>query len=284
MISNDVKNLADGQWMLASMLSQKGKLVAPFWVGHLEERFWIVVEKVVFQTAFENLRKFIVRDDVRVEDATDAFEIASVTGERAPEFVGAASVGDFRRFQASSGDAYLFAADDLARPTYHILLPKSEALAWKEGILKKGTSAMKESTFETLRIEAGIPRFSVDVTEENLLLEVPYLERGVSFTKGCYVGQETVARVHSRGGNIARRLMGIQSENEFPVGAVLEFTGADVGRITSRCYSPKLGKFLGMALVHRSAFEPGTEVTMTSSDRKSPGRVVSLPLPTHTNR
>jgi folate-binding protein YgfZ len=137
-------------------------------------------------------------------------------------------------------------------------------------MLPCGTAAL-----ETLRIEAGIPRYGAELGEETLLLEAN-LTNAVSFTKGCYIGQEIVERSRSRG-HVNWKLVGIITSAPDPPspGAKLILEGKEVGEVTSSCASPTLQKTIALAYVRREVAEPGTKLVLTSG---MPAEVSVLPF------
>jgi folate-binding protein YgfZ len=124
-----------------------------------------------------------------------------------------------------------------------------------------------------MRIEQGRPWYGVDVTEENLLHETGLVREYHSPSKGCYVGQEVIARLDARGGHVNKRLCGLRLSAPAAAGATIRAEGRDVGRVTTAGVSPRLGP-VAMGYVHRSAFEPGTGVEVGGAAAS----VAALPL------
>ena len=129
-----------------------------------------------------------------------------------------------------------------------------------------------------VRIEAGVPAMGSELTERTIPAEAGVVERTVSFTKGCYTGQELVARIDSRGGNVPRRLRGVVAVDgaEPAVGDALVSGGREVGRLTSVAWSPSLGATVGLAFVHRDV-EPPADVAV-GADGGAAAQVRALPL------
>lgn len=126
-------------------------------------------------------------------------------------------------------------------------------------------------TFEVIRIERGVARFLADMDEDTLPLEAGIEDRAISFTKGCYVGQEVIVRVTTRGGGrVAKRLVRWHADDSASVVPLPESrifaSGKDVGRVTSAAFSPSLAKVVGLGYVHRDFVEPGTNVTIVWND------------------
>ena len=133
--------------------------------------------------------------------------------------------------------------------------------------------------YEAVRIEAGIPVMGRELDENTIPAEAGVVDRSVSFTKGCYTGQELVARIDSRGGNVPRRLRGVIMGDGAspPLGATLEADGKEAGRVTSVAFSPGLGAAAALAYVRR-AVEPPADVVVTWDGGSAPARVEALPL------
>jgi folate-binding protein YgfZ len=144
-----------------------------------------------------------------------------------------------------------------------------------------GVTRCSLAAYEAVRIEAGIPVMGRELDERTIPAEAGVVERSVSFTKGCYTGQELVARIDSRGGNVPRRLRGLVlpvGAAEPPPGAtVRDDTGKDVGEVTSAAFSPRLAAVVALAYVRR-AVEPPADVEVAWDRGSSPARVEALPL------
>ena len=126
-------------------------------------------------------------------------------------------------------------------------------------------------TFEVIRIERGVPRFLADMDEDTIPLEAGIEDRAISFTKGCYVGQEVIVRVTTRGGGrVAKRLVRWHADDSATVVPLPEsriFSASkDVGRVTSAAYSPLLNKVVGLGYLHRDFVDPGTDITVVWND------------------
>jgi len=125
-------------------------------------------------------------------------------------------------------------------------------------------------TFEVFRIEAGIPKFLVDMTEETIPLEAGIEDRAISFTKGCYVGQEVIVRVtHRGGGRVAKKLVQWKAGALAPAGSRILSGDRDIGRVTSAAFSPALDRPVGLGYVHRDFVEKGTKVTLVWDDARA---------------
>jgi folate-binding protein YgfZ len=222
MCTADIEALTPGAWTRASILNAKGRVVSIIEVACREDHLLISCEPSLADKTLAVLDKHAVMDDV-------AFEKVAQPMHRIWDTVSA--VWD-------------------APPVF---APPPGPVAAPEAI-------------EIRRIEAGMPRYGVDVDEDNFPFE-SLLERHIDYDKGCYLGQEPVSRVHHRGG-ASKMLRGLRIDGPAPVepgAAILHDDGAhaprEVGAVTSAALSPDFGS-IALAYIHRSAFEPGTEVTV----------------------
>jgi folate-binding protein YgfZ len=137
-------------------------------------------------------------------------------------------------------------------------------------------------TADATRIEAGIPRFLVDMDTATIPLEAGIEGRAISLTKGCYVGQEVIIRVlHRGGGRVAKKLVGLALDGSAHPGDLLLSEGREIGRLTSAADSPALGKGLGLGYVHRDFVEPGTTLNVRTAAGEIPAAVIQLPVRTN---
>jgi folate-binding protein YgfZ len=149
---------------------------------------------------------------------------------------------------------------------------ESRAAVW-EALLGAGARPLGRAALDVLRIEDGRPWYGPDIRHEHLLHETGLLKELHSFSKGCYVGQEVVARLEGRGGHVSRQLRGLRLEAPAAPGDPIEHEGAPAGSVTTAGVSPTLGP-VAMGYVHRKGFEPGTPVSVAGG----PARVAALPL------
>jgi tRNA-modifying protein YgfZ len=270
-VTNDVVALAPGQGCYAALLNPKGRIVADMRVLHVSpERFLIDTESSVYEALLRDLRMYKIGRQVEVIDASEERSVLSLIGPRSEEVASAATrlrpgpqehslVDDGRVAVRSDAGVDLIAA--------------GEAAPLREQLLEAGAHPVTLAAAEIIRIETGRPRHGLDMSEENLPAEAGIVERAVSFTKGCYVGQEPVARMHYRG-HPNRHLRGLRLTEPAAPGAPVVAGAREVGRIGSAAVSPALGP-IALALVRRE-IEPGAEVSV--GDGGSPATVVELPF------
>jgi glycine cleavage system T protein len=285
MVSNDVKNLAPGSGVDATILNVQGHILADLRIYCDPDRFVIDTDADLRDKAMQTLRRYIIADKVALEAL--ALYALAFQGPRArpllektlhidlPEL---AEHGHFRTNFAGFPIRVVHASS-AGEDGYEVwMADKAMMGVWGAAcgqaptydMLPCGTEAL-----ETLRIEAGIPRYGSELGEDTLLLEAG-LTRAVSFTKGCYIGQEIVERSRSRG-HVNWKLVGIIASAPEPPspGTKLTSEGKEVGEVTSVCVSPTLQKTIALAYVRREAAEPGTKLVLASG---VPVEVVALPF------
>ncbi len=250
-LSQDVAGLAAGASTWALLLQPQGKVVAFLRVLRVgEEEFVLETDAGFGGAVVERLNRF----KLRVNCDLDALEwkCVAVRGPKSHDVVEGGVVADWPGLPGA----------DLV----------GESVSAPEGVPSCSLEA-----YEAVRIEAGIPVMGRELDESTIPAEAGVVDRSVSFTKGCYTGQELVARIDSRGGNVPRRLRGLIMDASAPAGASLEAGGKEAGRITSVAWSPGLGATVALAYVRR-AVEPPAEVVVTWDGGSAPARVEALPL------
>lgn len=238
LITNSVKKMLNGDQMLAAFSDAKGRLIGVVRVLRREDRYLFETEQATRDNVFQNLHRFTLAGDFFVEDLSEQYRYFEIFGELQGEPTGA-----FYRFQPMrriSGRSDVFISGDEAD---HF----REKLAALDGIL------IDDQLYETLRIESGIPKYGVDMDEATIVPELG-IEEMISYNKGCYIGQEIIARIHFRG-HVAKQLTGFMSEPGAVATALtpgMELTSSDgknAGRVTSVAYSPKLGRQIALGYV-----------------------------------
>jgi tRNA-modifying protein YgfZ len=257
-VSNDVEALEPGSGCYATVLSHKGKLRTDLRVLRGEDWFWLDTEAIGHAVLEHMLRTKSLGRDVQYENVTEARALLSLIGPAARERLDAAPPDEEHSFVTGEHGIYV------------------ATLLGIDVICERGTALeadpVSEEAAECVRIEAGRPRLGFDMGSETMPQEAGINERAVSFTKGCYVGQETVARLHYKG-KPNRHLRGLRLSEPVERGADIVYDGKEVGRLGSTCVSPRLGP-IGLAIVRREA-EPGTTVEVGGASAE----VVELPFP-----
>jgi tRNA-modifying protein YgfZ len=253
-VTNDVEALAPGTGCYAALLNHKGKMLTDMRVLRGEDFIWIDTEPQGLPALARNAGMFSIGRDVQHEDATAEYSILSLIGPDAREALDPPPPHDEHAF--TTGEHGLYVATDLG---VDVICPQADAAAVREAL---GVEEVSEEAAECLRIESGRPRFSIDVGTDTIPQEAGLNERAVSFTKGCYVGQETVARLHYKG-KPNRHLRGLRMAEPVEHGAEIRLGDRVVGEVGSAAESPALGP-IALAVIRREA-EPGSQVLVGPS-------------------
>jgi folate-binding protein YgfZ len=253
-VTNDVAGLATGSGCYAALLNHKGKMLTDMRLLRGEDFVWIDAEPEGLPALLRNASMFSIGRDVRHEDVTGDYAILSLIGPDARAPLDAPPPVEEHSF--TQGEHGLYVSTDLG---VDVICPAAEAAAVREAL---GVEEVSEEAAECLRIESGRPRFSIDVGTETIPQEAGLNDRAVSFTKGCYVGQETVARLHYKG-KPNRHLRGLRLAEPVERGADIRVGERVVGEIGSSAESPAFGP-IALAVVRREA-EPGAVVRVGES-------------------
>jgi folate-binding protein YgfZ len=256
-VSNDVEALEPGQGCYATVLTHKGKLRTDLRVLRGDDWFWLDTEAIGHAVLAHMLRTYSLGRDVQFEDVTESRALLSLVGPAARERLDAAPPDDENAFVTGEQGIYvatLLGVDVICDPGTEL-----------------DVEAVSDEAAECVRIEAGRPRLGYDMDAETMPQEAGINDRAVSFTKGCYVGQETVARLHYKG-KPNRHLRGLRLSAPAERGTEIAFDGKVVGRLGSTCVSPRLGP-VGLALVRREA-----ELGATVDVGGVPAEVVEVPF------
>jgi tRNA-modifying protein YgfZ len=256
-VSNDVEALEPGSGCYATVLSHKGKLRTDLRVLRGEDWFWLDTEAIGHAVLEHMLRTYSLGRDVQYEDLTESRALLSLVGPAARERLDAAPPEEEHSFVPGEHGLYV------------------ATLLGVDVICEPGTALdvepVSDEAAECVRIEAGRPRLGFDMDSETMPQEAGINERAVSFTKGCYVGQETVARLHYRG-KPNRHMRGLRLGAPVERGSEIVLGERVVGRVASNCVSPRFGP-IALALLRREA-EPGAEVSVNGTTAE----VVGLPF------
>jgi len=291
LITNDMKTLLDGQWMSAAFPNVQGRLIAAVRVVRLLDdisdtpRFLLDTEAATHKAVLKTIERFTLAGDFRVTDVTAETKMLSVQGKRSLAAVRAVlgePIGELRGdgvvvTRWNDIEVTVIRASHTAEDGFDLVVDLAHAEAIANELISTGVLPVGDETFEILRIEAGIARFGTDMDETNVVSETN-LDDAVSFTKGCYIGQEIIARIKYRG-HVAKKLSGLIFEGSKLVEAgvvIKSVDGKDVGRITSVAFSPKLDKAIALGYVRYEHLAAGTDVVVGEGQLKA--KVADLPF------
>ena len=293
-VTNDVKRLRVGEGCYAALTTAKGKMESDLNIFNLADELLLDFEPGFTAKISARLEKFIVSDDVQIVDAAPHYGLLTVQGPKAevvvrsleffPE-VPANPLGFIKVADGMLGEIYLMNHPRLGSSGFDLFVPAQSLGAVADKLIAAakavGGRACGWQAFEIARIEAGIPRYGVDMDATNLPLEAGLESRAVSYSKGCYIGQEVLNRIHSIG-QVTKELRGLRLADDLAAlpltGDKLFHTGKEVGYITSAVKSPALNANLALGYVRKEANQPGTHLTWQHAGGESPARIVALPF------
>lgn len=258
-LTQDILALTPGHGAYAAFLTPKGKMLGDVRVLDTGEEILLDTERACLQALFNMIRHYRLGYDVELHKRTLECGLLSLVGPLADELIAGAGAnlgtGEHDHVQIVLGGVGVRAIrTDLG---VDLLFDEDQGEAVRAHVLAGGAAQVGEQVYETLRIERGRPRYGVDLDDSVIPQEAGLNARAVSFTKGCYVGQETVARLFYRG-HPNRELRGLSADGPLTPGTELSLDGRAVGTVSSAAISPRLGP-IGLALVRREA-PPGTTV------------------------
>jgi folate-binding protein YgfZ len=296
-VTNDVKRLRTGEGCYAAIVTAKGKMESDLNIYALPDELLLDFEPGLTANISQRLEKYIVADDVQIVDVAPHYGLLSVQGPKAEAIVQALGVFQevpVKPFQfvkisdATVGEIYLMAQSRISADNargFDLFVPTDSLGAVADKLIAAAKSlggrACGWEALEMARIEAGIPRFGIDMDESNLPLECGIEARAVSYNKGCYIGQEVINRIHSIG-HVNKELRSLRLEDDLKnlpaKGDKLFRDGKEVGYVTSAVKSPALNKNIALGYVRREANALGNELILRSSDSESNATITELPF------
>lgn len=292
LVTNDVKALKNGEGFRAAFLTGHGKIRAFCRILRLNDHYLVITDPQTHEKVYKYIFPFSYAGDFKVEDASDDYRIISIQGPKSLLVLKEVCFEPVPELQESSFVSSLIAGQNVlvvrashsTEGGYDILVPSSGLKDVWDFLLLKGAFhsiiPFGQSAQDTLRIEAGIPVYGVDVDENNMMLESG-LADAVNFNKGCYTGQEAVAMATYRG-HVSKRITGliIKGDQVPSAGSRILKGEKEVGHITSPTYSEMVGSIISLALIKYGSFDPGTELIVETSQGALNAKAVELPFRT----
>jgi tRNA-modifying protein YgfZ len=272
-LTNDVEAIAPGEGCYAALLDRKGHVQADMRVLRLgPEQFWIDLEPEATATVSRHLSLYRVGQEVEIADLTEDRAMLSIVGPGAATVtaVGVLSPEHAHQELTLGKAAARAVATDLG---LDLIYAAGDANGVAAALLDAGAERVSEQAAEIVRVESGRPRFGREMSTATLPQEAGIDDRAVSFTKGCYIGQETVARLHYKG-KPNRHLRGLRLDQPVAAGEPITLGDRELGRIGTAVISPALGP-IALAVIRREA-EPGAQVTVGEGEIRA--QVVALPF------
>lgn len=271
MVTQDITGLPEGAWAYAALCTAKGAMVADARVIKLATEVLLDTEPGYGARLNEHLQKFLISENAEIVDVSSERAVLAVIGPSSAEAVKKLGLPVPEGTQVVEAEGTLVLGHGLyGVPAYELFVSRGRAAEVKQ---KLALPEIGAEAFELLRVEAGVGRMGVDMEETTIPLEAN-LERGISYNKGCYIGQEVIARATFRGA-VNKKLMGLKFDAALPArGAELRKNGKVIGRVTSVVESPTHGK-IGLGYVHRTLLDAGTELEVADQAKAT---VVALPF------
>lgn len=258
LLSNDILGLQPGGSLYATLLTAQGRMISDMRVFDGGEVLLVDLEREITPAVAEHLEKFVITEDVVIEDVTSTWSQIGVYGPRSGAVIDTVT-------GAGLEPSFVLTSSDLGVEGVDVIVPAGAVDAFTASLEQAGAVRVDDEVTEVTRVEAGIPKFLVDMDSTTIPLEAGIEDRAISMTKGCYVGQEVIIRVlHRGGGRVAKKLASLDVDGPAARDDRIFAGEREVGRITSTVDSPRYGKRIALGYVHRDFLEPGTALTVRS--------------------
>src|SRR5881392_1890331 len=263
-ITNDLRKASETSAIEACILNAQGKTDAHIFVSASEESFWVDAAADLRETLKVRLERYVIADDVQIEDVTDQFLLFHVLSKQPPALESGRIVSVHR----------------FAEPGWDIWVEVAQHAALLQGLSLRWTLRDSDAA-EVMRIEQGIPRWGRELTAEIIPIEANLEQRTIDYQKGCYIGQEVISRI-KMSGQTNKRLCGLISLNNVPLRprmnlAAPSVPGKEVGWITSATHSEELGKEIALGYVKRGFNSVGTKLdALAPGDGRNSVKAISV--------
>jgi tRNA-modifying protein YgfZ len=259
--TNDVRKAGPEATQESCVLNAKGHLDAHIFLSATPNDIWIDADQELREPLQTRLERYVIADDVMIEDVTDQFALFHVLADSEPKI---------------SGAKFCFRSWRLGIDGWDLWVEVARAEAVKS-TLAADYRAMDESEWEVLRIENGIPRWGRELTPEIIPPEANLQMRAIDYEKGCYIGQEVISRM-KMSGQTRQRLSGLTSEIALVPGMEVRAGTKVVGRVTSAVFSQRMNSHIALAMIKRGYTEPGTSLVTLADGAETTVEVVALPF------
>jgi folate-binding protein YgfZ len=283
MVTNNIRDLAQGHGVYAFLLSPQGKIQGDMLAYNLGDSLMVDTDLSQVEKILATFDHYIIMDDVELKNLSGTITALGVSGPRSHEVLAATGLAvptlqplQLRQINWHGNECTVVRSDDLQGESYEIWLSPERVAALWDALLVAGATPLGSEALEMQRITAGVPLYGVDISERDLPQETEQV-RALNFNKGCYVGQEIVERIRSRG-NVHRKFTGFITQGKIAIapGAKISDGEKEVGEITSAVSLKVAGNEQTVALgyIRREVALPGREVTIAGTKAK----VIPLPL------
>jgi folate-binding protein YgfZ len=271
--TNDIKGMKPGTSCEAFFATAQAKAVAYARIFYAEsngaESFWLDLDPDQNEKVRTHLDRYIISEQVELTDVTEEYCQWHLTGPKAGDVLGGAGTN-------ASGQTRC--CDRLNLPGWDVLCRRSQSEQTYARLAERGAMPAGPDVFHALRIEAGMPVYGIDIDENRFVVEVGRTKQAISYTKGCYLGQEPIVMARDRG-HANRTLLGlrVRSDAPLPPGTKLKREAKEVGEVSSSVISPRFGT-IALAYIRRGNQEPGTVLQWATHGLSGSAEVVSLPF------
>ena len=293
LLTNDIQALTPGTGCYAAWLTPQGRMLTDLYVFESGDTILLDVPAAELSATLQRLDQFIFSEDVQLVDFSSTLESVWIHGPEAAALLdqtltgvqGLAGWPEYHNARAgvsSKNDPrphFVARNSQLGVPGFVLYVEPGGKAELERALIERGAVVADESAIEAARIAAGYPVFGVDMTDDTIPLEAGIEESAISFSKGCYVGQEVIIRVLHRGhGRVARKLVALRLEAEGAVrGSTIHAGDRQVGAVTSVAVSPEFGS-IALGYVHRDFMEAGSRVSVQGNSGPIAATVSSRPL------
>jgi folate-binding protein YgfZ len=280
--TNEIRKLPIGSGCEAFITSVQGKVLAHVFVLCLADSLLLVAPPNLGDKIVAHLDRYLINEQVELHERTGARRVLLCAGAKSEDLLSQQIDGPLPEERLASmvaefeGHPAIIARVDLAGPKGFLVVgDAADVDAWASALQDAGAASCGDDAWQAARIEAGTPLYGCDITDENLPQEVGRDGLAISFVKGCYLGQETVARIDSMG-HVNKKLVGLRSSQSETLPPGTELTSGDkiVGTVTSSAYSPRWKAAVALAQVRRQHDQPGSQLESTVGEME----VVALPM------
>jgi len=306
LLTNDIVALSSGTGCYALYLTPQGRIIADCEILDLGDVLMLDVHKEIKDFLVEKFKELIFTEDVKIVDWTDQWKSYGVYGHSAIDFSSTALekltanestfsilsvLKEHQHCQVSLLETTVIVTriDEFGELGVSLYIDRNYSESFRNALLASGGTEVDHQTTEVIRVESGRPAFPLDMGPETIPLEVGIEDRAISFTKGCYVGQEVLVRVLHRGkGRVSRKLVGLTFSSDFgsinadslvPLhGTSLWSDNEQVGHITSAVFSQALSKVIALGYLSRDLLKPGTQVQALFQEGRVDGLVTPMPF------
>ncbi|MFN4261023.1 MAG: YgfZ/GcvT domain-containing protein [Gemmataceae bacterium] len=289
--THDIQRLPAGQGREAFFTTVKAKVIAHAWIDHRElpdgsAQFWLDTTAQQGEILLQHLNHYLISEDVTLSDKTRQFVQLHLAGPDTHEILETALGETLPRLRELHHETKVFSGDTVTWRRhdwlnllgYDLFCASVSAASVWQALVAAGARPAGQDAFEWLRVEAGFPLYGVDIDADRFVVELDRAAQAISYTKGCYLGQEPIVMARDRG-HVNRWLRGLKVSGAIPPAraAPVLRQGETVGEVTSAVVSPRLG-VIALAYLRRGHDQPGTPVEVVTDQGSQPAEVTSLPF------